>query len=172
LLAALFVDCHVATGKKIKQMKFEFKPLDENSAHAIAGWHYEGIYSFYDMDQDLEDLQELLDPRNWEDHYYTVTDDQGDLIGFFSFEREKEVVIIGLGLRPDLTGKGLGQAFLDAGLEFAREKYRPTTFVLSVATFNQRAINVYRRAGFEDVEVSLNETNGGQYEFLCMSRKA
>jgi ribosomal-protein-alanine N-acetyltransferase len=153
-------------------MKFDFQPMDRDSARAIAGWHYDGIYAFYDMEQDLEDLEEFLDPRNWEDHYFAVSDDHGILIGFFSFEREKEVVIIGLGLKPDLTGKGLGRAFLEAGLGFARKRYRPLTFMLSVATFNQRAINVYRKAGFEDVEVFMNATNGGQYEFLRMARKA
>jgi len=153
-------------------MNFEFKPMDEEYARAIAGWHYEGMYAFYDMEKDLEDLEEFLDQRNWDDHYYAVTDDRGDLIGFFSFEREEEVVILGLGLRPDLTGRGWGQAFFEAGLDFARNKYRPVTFVLSVATFNQRAIHVYRKAGFEDVEVFMNATNGDQYEFLRMARKA
>lgn len=153
-------------------MKFEFKPMDENCAHIIAGWHYEGIYTFYDMEQDVEDLEELLDPRSWVDHYYAVTDKRGDLVGFFCFEREREAVDIGLGLRPDLVGRGWGQAFLEAGLEFAREKYRPTTFTLSVATFNQRAINVYRKVGFADLEIFMNETNGGQYEFLRMTKEA
>lgn len=153
-------------------MKFEFQPMDEDRAHAIAGWHYEGIYAFYDIEQDVEDLEELLDPRSWHDHYYAVTDDQGGLIGFFCFEQEKQVVVIGLGLRPDLTGRGWGQVFLESGLEFAREKYRPATFMLSVATFNQRAINVYRKVGFEDVEVYVSETNGGPCEFLRMAREA
>lgn len=153
-------------------MQFSFKLMNETYAHAIANWHYEGIYAFYDMEQDVEDLEELLDPHSWHDRYYAVTDGQGDLVGFFCFEREKEAVVIGLGLGPDLTGRGWGQAFLEAGLEFAREKYRPAAFVLSVATFNQRAIRVYRKAGFEDVEVFVHETNGGQYEFLRMARQA
>lgn len=112
-----------------------------------------------------------LDPHRWHDHYYAVTDKQGDLIGFFCFELKNEVVVIGLGLRPDLTGRGLGKAFFASGLEFARQKYCPAAFMLTVGTFNQRA-KVYRKAGFEDVQVFVNETNGGQYEFLRMTRKA
>jgi len=153
-------------------MQFAFQPMDEHCAHAIASWRYEGIYAFYDMERDAQDLEELLDPRSWVDRYYAVTDEHGDLVGFFCFEREKDAVVIGLGLRPDLAGRGWGQAFLEAGLEFAREKYRPSTFALSVATFNERAIHVYRKAGFEDVEVFINETNGGQCEFLRMAREA
>ena len=152
-------------------MKHQFQSMNADYAHAIADWRYEGIYTFYDMEQDVQDLEELLDPRSWADRYYAVTDDQEDLIGFFCFEREREAVVIGLGLRPDLTGKGWGLAFFEAGLEFAQKKYRPATFVLSVATFNQRAINVYRKAGFEDAEVFLQETNNSRYEFLRMIRE-
>ena len=152
-------------------MKFEFQPMDQDCAHAIAGWHYEGIYAFYDLEQDADDLEEWLDPHSWPDRIYAVTGDRDDLIGFFCFEQQKKVVVIGLGLRPDLTGKGWGQAFLEAGMEFAREKYRPATFELSVATFNQRAINVYRKAGFKDLEIFVQETNGGRYEFLRMARE-
>lgn len=146
--------------------------MDEHYAHAIANWHYEGIYVFYDMDQDAEDLEELLDPHSWADRYYAVVNKCNELIGFFCFEQDGEAVIIGLGLRPDHTGKGLGQTFVEAGLEFAQEKFSPTAFRLSVATFNQRAIRLYERVGFKPDGVFMNETNGGQYEFLRMVRKA
>ena len=148
-----------------------FRLMNEDYANAIANWHYEGVYVFYDMDQDTEDLAELLDPRSWPDKYYAVVNECEELIGFFSFYQEETgAVTVGLGLRPDHTGKGLGQAFVEAGLEFAREKYNPTMFCLSVATFNQRAIRVYERAGFQAGQVFMHETNGGQYEFLRMVR--
>lgn len=154
-------------------MQFKFKLMDENCARAIANWHYEGIYTFYDMDQDIEDMEELLNPHSWADRYYAVVNESNELIGFFCFEQEEiGAVTIGLGLGPDHTGKGLGQAFVEAGLEFAKEKFRPTVFRLSVATFNQRAIKIYEKVGFKSDRVFINETNGGQYEFLRMVRKA
>ncbi len=144
--------------------------MNEAYARAIASWHYDSAHAFYDMDQDQEDLAELLDPQSWINKYHAMLD--GDhLVGFFCFEREENAVLIGLGLRPDCTGKGLGQAFLEAGLQVARERYHPTEFRLVVATFNQRAIRLYEKAGFERDGTYLNQTNGGQYEFLRMTKK-
>jgi len=152
-------------------MTFRIQPMDETAARAIAGWHYDGVYAFYDMEQDPEDLEGLLNPESWPDRYYAVTDEPEELVGFFCFEHDGEAVAVGLGLRPDLTGRGLGRAFLEAGLTFAEGHYRPATFTLSVATFNERAIKLYRNAGFTDAGTTMNRTNGGEYEFLQMARR-
>lgn len=147
--------------------------MTEADAPAIAGWHYEGVYSFYDMDQDPDDLAELLDPANWGTAYFAVDDDGGALIGFFCFALSEPVVVeIGLGLRPDLTGRGLGPSFLETGLAFASAQYQPLSFRLAVAAFNTRAIRLYEKAGFRRVRTFLRETNGGQHEFVEMSKPA
>jgi ribosomal-protein-alanine N-acetyltransferase len=153
-------------------MQFRVKAMDEGYAQAVANWHYEGIYAFYDMDQDLEDLEELLTPDNWRDKFYAVVNEGGELVGFFYFEQEDEAVVIGLGLKPEYTGQGLGQAFVEAGLAYAKQKFDPTTFRLSVATFNHRAIKVYERSGFKADGLFMHATNGGQHEFLRMVRRA
>lgn len=107
-------------------------------AETIGRWHYEEPYTFYDWRSDPDDLRAFLDRRNWPGRYYAAIDGRGSPIGFFQFDQEDGAVRIGLGLRPDLTGRGLGGAFLAAGLAFARERYDPQRFTLSVATFNRR----------------------------------
>jgi ribosomal-protein-alanine N-acetyltransferase len=152
-------------------MAFTFKSMQENDAHAIITWHYEAPYDFYNAESDLEDLAELLDPHSWEETYYSVFNEQHELAGFFVFKRvDDETLEIGLSLRPDLTGKGIGVAFLDAGLAFARDHFATARFCLNVAAFNRRAIRVYERAGFVPLHTFLHQTNGGEYEFLHMVR--
>lgn len=153
-------------------MPYAFKPMTADYARAIADWHYPPPYTFYDWTEDPDDLAELLDPRSWPDRYFAVVGDGDDPVGFFGFTLDGDVLDFGLGLRPDLTGRGLGLGFLEAGLAFARARYAPSVFQLSVATFNARAIRVYERAGFRPVCTYMHHTNGDDYEFLRMSRAA
>jgi len=152
---------------------FRFTPLSQAHAEEIARWHYPEPFSFYDWAEDPDDLAELLDPSSRADRYFAVEDDAGELVGYFSFKRRNARTLeIGLGLRPERTGRGLGGAFLLAGLEYARSRFQPEQFVLSVATFNKRAITVYERAGFTSTRVFMHSTNGGEWEFVEMERPA
>jgi ribosomal-protein-alanine N-acetyltransferase len=147
-----------------------FEQLSQEDAEAIAEWHYPEPYSFYDWTADPGDLRELLDPALRGEAYWAVRDEANELIGYFSFKPKGSTVEIGLGLRPDLTGRGLGGSFLAAGLEFARARFSAERFTLAVATFNERAIKVYERAGFSRERIYMHSTNGGEWEFVEMSR--
>jgi [ribosomal protein S18]-alanine N-acetyltransferase len=149
------------------------RPMTDGEARAVAEWRYEEPYTFYDMSQDAGDLRELLDPTSRRKRgYHSALDPDGGLVGFLAFRKEGETVDIGLGLRPDLTGRGLGLGFLEAGLRFAEDAFRPRGFRLAVAAFNERAIRVYGRAGFHLSKRYLHETNGGVHEFVEMVREA
>ena len=152
--------------------RYLFRQMDDADAREISGWRYAPPYDFYDATADPDDLAELLAPQSRRDVYFSALDGEHRLIGFFQFEKTSEAVDVGLGLRPDLTGRGLGTGFVLAGLEFARERFSPRRFILSVATFNGRAIGVYERAGFRRGEVIMHQTNGGEHEFLRMERGA
>jgi RimJ/RimL family protein N-acetyltransferase len=125
----------------------------------------------------------LLQPHFF---YHSVYDERGGLTGYFCFGEGAQVAAgkrlgvyevepardVGLGMRPALTGMGLGAEFLRAGLRFAREVYSPPAFRLTVAAFNHRAIRVYERAGFETVETFGAATRGADREWLLMRCKA
>ncbi len=147
-------------------------PMSQQEAEEIAQWRYEPPYDFYDADADQRDLAELLDPAVRGDRYFSARDASGELIGYFGLGFDDGVAGIGVGLRPDLTGRGLGLAFLEQGLAFANERYSPVRFRLSVAVFNKRAITVYERAGFVRTRTYDHETNGGVFRFVEMERPA
>ena len=149
-----------------------FRPMSDEKARGISGSRYEPPYYFYDWTSDPDDLEELLDPERRKNTYFSVFDDEGTLVGFFGFEAKDRTVNVGLGLRPDLTDAGLGLDYLLAGLEFARQRHSATHFALTVATFNERAIRVYERAGFRRERVYMHHTNGGELPFLTMAREA
>ena len=162
-------------------MRFTLKPITPDDARAISRWRYGGRYSVYDGD--LASVDSLLEPRLL---YHSVYDERGDLAGYFCFGEDARVsagrrlgvyerepaLDIGLGMRPDLTGRGLGEEFVHAGLRFAKETYSPQAFRLTVAAFNRRAIRVYESVGFEPVETFGAPTPDGGREWLLMRREA
>jgi ribosomal-protein-alanine N-acetyltransferase len=147
--------------------------MSQADAEVIAAWHYPEPFSFYDWDSEPDELAELLDPTLRGDEHVSVEDEFGALIGYFHYKRPHGSTIeIGLGLHPEWTGRGLGRRFVEAGLDYGRRHFAPERFTLSVATFNQRAITVYERAGFERVRVFTHRTNGADWEFVEMRRSA
>jgi ribosomal-protein-alanine N-acetyltransferase len=154
-------------------MSYQFHAMSDQEAQAISQWHYEPPYDSYDLEQDPEDLAEFLSAEKRAERYFVVYDEQEHLIGFFVFTPgENGVLEIGLGLRPDLTGHGTGGHFITAGLEFAHDHLRPTTFALRVAAFNTRAKKIYERAGFIPRYTYEQQTNGGAYPFVYMTKAA
>ena len=146
--------------------------MSQDEAEEIAEWRHEPPYDFYDWSADEDDLAELLDPVRRNGKYVSAHGATGELIGFFGFTRDGDVVGIGVGLRPDLTGRGFGLECLEQGLAYARARFAPRRFRLGVAMFNERAIKVYERAGFVTTRSFMHETNGGLFSFVEMERPA
>jgi RimJ/RimL family protein N-acetyltransferase len=137
------------------------EPASAETRAELATWRYPPPYDFYDGD-----VEPMLNPER----YYGALDEAGDLIGFYYFEPKPPDLDYGLGLRPDLVGRGLGLEFFVAGLEFARERFRPSRVFLHVAEFNERAIRVYERAGFTVITSHVRKFDRfGEVLFLTMA---
>jgi [ribosomal protein S18]-alanine N-acetyltransferase len=120
-------------------VKIRVRPASKKVLRELADWRYDPPYDFYNGDEDP-----VLNPER----FFAARDESGELVGNYYFEEKGDALEIGLGLRPDLTGRGLGLEFFQRGLAFGRRRYRPQRVILNVAAFNQRAIKVYERAGF------------------------
>lgn len=145
-----------------------FTPMTQVEAEEIAGWHYPGEYAFYDADFIPEAAGELLDPAQRRDEYHAARTAGGELEGFAQLTPARDgSAEIGLGLRPDLTGRGLGQAFTEAVVDLARA-HGAARITLAVAAFNVRAIRVYERCGFAETGRHTRRLGGRDWEFVDM----
>ena len=85
--------------------------MTAEDAVETASWRYEAPYDFYDLDADPEDYAEFFDSYRWGSALFAAHEDD-ELVGFFSFEASAAAMSIGLGMRPDLTGRDRGEAFV------------------------------------------------------------
>ena len=113
-------------------------PLGPEDAALVDGWRYDPPYDFYNGEDD---------PVQNPERCFLVQDGD-EVVGFYYFDTREDTVEIGLGLRPDLTGQGLGLEFFLDGVAFAHGRFPGRRVKLNVAAFNERAITVYERAGF------------------------
>jgi len=138
---------------------FVFRLADETSVRQVASWRYDRPYDVYNLDPDsTETLQVLLDPNT---ACHMFTDECGDLVGFCTFGHDAQVpggdysgdaLDIGMGIRPDLTGRGNGSVYVSAVLDFAMARFEPTTARVTVAEFNCRARRVWEKIGFRELQ--------------------
>lgn len=135
----------------------------------IVTWRYLEPYDCYDMTS--ADPAFLISAASG---YFALTDGP-DLIGFRSFGTDGQVpggdyddsaLDTGGGLRPELTGKGLGREALGTGLEFGRQRFAPPAFRVTVATFNLRAQKVVQALGFRRIGSFLATSDARSYELL------
>ncbi|ERL45559.1 acetyltransferase, GNAT family [Lactiplantibacillus paraplantarum] len=149
--------------------------LSQANAEKIATWHYPSQYAFYNTDADAEDYAEILSSKQRGNRFYQVTDDHDSnlLIGYFAIEAtaDADVLEVGLGMTPVLTGHGYGLSFVQTLVAFIVSHYQPRELQLHVAEFSQRAQITYQRADFEISKCySQTDTDGKVYPFIIMSR--
>jgi RimJ/RimL family protein N-acetyltransferase len=140
------------------------------AAHAreVVTWRYPPPYDVYDMTG--------ADPGHLagaDSGFYALLDRE-ELIGFRSFGPDGQVpggpydesaLDTGGGLRPDLTGRGLGRRAISTGLAFGIASFSPTALRMTVAAFNVRAHRVVESLGFArvaDFEATATGPAGGR----------
>lgn len=146
-------------------------PLDTSHAIQICEWVYDPpfhIYQWPSWQQMKEDGIEFGDSVLREKQYAAVLDSQFGLIGFAQFFPITGVTRLGLGLRPDLCGQGLGPAFTELIIREARRRSPQNEIDLEVLVWNTRAIRAYEQVGFHITDTYSRSTPTGIAECHCM----
>ena len=143
--------------------------MNAQYAVAITTWRYPPPYDCYDMTGADPDF--LAHPASG---FFALLDGD-ELIGFRSFGEDGRVpgwdydnsaLDTGGGLRPDLTGIGLGRQAIQTGLDFGRSRFSPPAFRVTIAGFNQRAQRVVKALGFQKAGCFQGSADRRSYEVL------
>lgn len=153
-----------------------FSSMNEESALSIIDWRYSAPYDCYNFSADSiqADLQHLLDLEN---AFFTILNDTEELEGYCSFGSDGRVLggdyrtdalDIGMGIRPDLTGQGLGKFYAESVVQHGMSQYGARRLRVTIASFNQRAQRVWIDLGFRPVQRFVKL--GGRAKFVIMIR--
>ncbi len=156
-------------------MNLTFEPMTRELAGEIAAWRYPAPYQRYGYtdDDSRETVARFVDPR----YRFFAGLEGGDLIAFRSFGEDGQVrggdyagdfLDTGGGLRPDLTGRGLGPAVITQGLAFGHGRFGTCRFRVTVADFNRRALRACEKVGFQPIQHFRRESDGEPFTVLVI----
>jgi len=127
---------------------YELRPLTVEHGEAMAGWSYPGPWAVYDVTGPIDPAE----------GFWVVLDDTGDVAGYACFgvearvpglEERPGVLDVGVGMRPDLTGQGLGRDFASAVLDHGRTVSGTARLRAVVQDWNGRGRHLLAALGFE-----------------------
>lgn len=137
-------------------MSIEIRPVTEPDIREFITWRYDPPYDGYNITDDPDEAVAYFLSPGVECH---VLVDSDELIGFCTFGADAQVpggdyfenrLDIGLGIRPDLTGRGNGSTYVAAVVDLALEEH--TGLRVTIAEQNARAIRVWEANGFQRVQ--------------------
>jgi RimJ/RimL family protein N-acetyltransferase len=156
-------------------MEIDYRSAGEKSAREFLQWQYAPPYDIYNCppEQVEESIQYNVDPAN---NVYAMFDQDEELIGYCSYggdaqvpggDYSEEALDIGLMIKPELTGQGLGAVFVSEVIRRGIEKYAPRKLRVTIAAFNHRAIRVWEKNGFQQTQTFKRKRDG--MEFVIMT---
>ncbi|MVP02551.1 GNAT family N-acetyltransferase [Paenibacillus lutrae] len=152
-------------------LKWCIRPLTEQDGMEICTWSYPAPYDVYNWpswDQLSAGPDEFADSDIRNQQYAALENEEGTLCGFVQFFPLTEVIRLGLGLRPDLCGRGTGEAFVQLLITEAQKRRPGQEIDLEVLVRNERAIKTYIRAGFAITDTYERMTPSGMASMHCM----
>lgn len=157
-------------------LHISYLTVEKKHAREFVNWQYEAPYDVYNCPPEEigDSVQYNIDPAN---NVYAMLDQNEALIGYCSYGRDaqvpggdysEEALDIGLMIKPELTGQGMGSAFVEEVIRNGIEKYTPEKLRVTIAAFNKRAMRVWEKNGFQQTQ-TFNRT-GGEMGFVIMMK--
>mgnify|MGYP001794546662 CR=1 FL=1 len=149
--------------------------MNEKSARMIINWCYDESLNFYNhhLSEIEATVQEFLNPEN---AYYNIFNKNNELIAYCCFGTDArvkggnydiEALDIGFGINPNLIRRGITFRIIDAVFDFAQSHFSTTLFRVTVAEFNNQALRICKKAGFQQIQKFQRKQDG--IYFLVLS---
>ncbi|MBW5448669.1 GNAT family N-acetyltransferase [Cohnella sp. CFH 77786] len=152
-------------------MTFQLRPMTENDARRICEWRYPAPYERYnwpDWERMIREGREFADPDIRSSQYRSVYRGANEFAAYIQLFPLDRAIRIGLGLRPDLCGAGLGAEVVRLAVREAIRRRPEAEIDLEVETWNLRAIKAYEKAGFAAEDEYGKPAAVGIVQVLCM----
>jgi RimJ/RimL family protein N-acetyltransferase len=160
----------------MNDLHISYIPVEKKHAREFVNWQYEPPYDIYNCPpEEIGDaVLYNIDPKN---NVYAMFDETDTLVGYCSYGRDaqvpggnysEEALDIGLMIKPQLTGQGLGRAFAEEVIRNGVSKYEPKILRVTIAAFNQRAMRVWEKNGFQRTQ-DFKRSND-EMEFVIMMK--
>jgi RimJ/RimL family protein N-acetyltransferase len=144
----------------MNDLHISYHLAEKKHARIFVNWKYEPPYDVYNCPPDEigDAVQYNIDPTN---NVYAMLDQNEELVGYCSYGKDaqvpggdynEEALDIGLMIKPELTGQGMGAAFVEEVIRNGIEKYAPEKLRVTIAAFNKRAMRVWERNGFQQTQ--------------------
>ncbi|MEK4508110.1 GNAT family N-acetyltransferase [Paenibacillus sp. FSL K6-2524] len=155
--------------------QFQIAAMEDSHGAEISTWRYDSpydVYSWLPWEQMKALDVEFGNPVLRAEQYVSLLDANGVLSGFAQYFPLTDVTRLGIGMRPDLCGHGMGQSFVLTIVEEALRRTPHHVIDLEVLTWNTRAIRAYQKSGFTITDLYEKLTPGGiSKPFYCMVYK-
>jgi ribosomal-protein-alanine N-acetyltransferase len=137
-------------------VRLTFSAMGVEAARAICGWKYPSPYNVYTIDESdaIHQINYMVHPTNKFQAIYHGS----RLCGFMSVGKDahvmggdyrEESLDIGMGLLPEIAGRGMDSWYVSKVIEHVKGEYDPKTMRVTIAEFNERAIRVWVKNGFQ-----------------------
>lgn len=149
----------------LKPVKFT-----EELAKEITTWRYEEEYEIYNLPSwdEIINKQISLCKKEKRKNFIGYLNEENNLIGFVNLVDEGDSVFLGIGVKPEYCGVGIGKQIIKMALDECSKRYENKPIILEVRSWNKRAIKCYESQGFKIVKIKKQETYAGFGEIFVM----
>ena len=144
--------------------------MTEAEQREAGAWQYPGEYALYNLPPNVTLTQRGCRPgeKAPETSFLAFAED-GALVGYVRSSVSHGECELGVGVRPDACGRGIGTQMLRLACAEIRRRQPRLPIGLNVRIWNARAIACYEKVGFRQQGDSFVRTTSlGEGEFIHM----